>query len=355
MVFLKITNKYYSFLVNRKTLSYNFNQLNISNVEITPIELRFDESIYNGTIFDGILIQNSAGRTFVISDVYYFRGDNLIKDKLNHKMINIMAFLTNSLKQDQQNNSNNINVTVNKLYDYKDIKKLIYDIIPKIKNYVIRGIAFYPEFSGTKLIYMYDNDKNQQLRPVTQKNNIFAPRQSSQQPSNQLTNKPPYQSQQSSNKLSQQLSPQLSPQVNSIQSKPKVINNQSNEKKTKKTIEYNVKTDEQIYVIFEMRKTDIIDVYKLYLIEKIKAGTKTCIKHKKIDIAYIPTIECSLMCRELYKKNNVEKILVKCKFVNNKEKWQPIEENHERKYPDTIINLKDKIEILESVNDLVTD
>ena len=107
---------------------------------------------------------------------------------------------------------------------------------------------------------------------------------------------------------------------------------------------YIVKTDETIYVIFEMRKSDTIDVYKLYLINKNKGNGKILLQYKKIDIAYIPNIEISLLCKEMF-KNNIDKTLVKCKFIIDKNKWQPVEQEHERRYPDTIMNISNKIEI----------
>ena len=68
-----------------------------------------------------------------------------------------------------------------------------------------------------------------------------------------------------------------------------------------------------------MRKTDMEDVYKLYLLKRISEKT---VKSKKIDIAYIPSMECTQLCKELTKDN--KKVLVICQYNKDKNKWVPI-------------------------------
>jgi hypothetical protein len=57
LVFAKIKDKYHSFLVERKTLSYNSSKVDINVVKLFNVHLKLDPEIYNGTIFDGIYIQ----------------------------------------------------------------------------------------------------------------------------------------------------------------------------------------------------------------------------------------------------------------------------------------------------------
>jgi hypothetical protein len=95
-----------------------------------------------------------------------------------------------------------------------------------------------------------------------------------------------------------------------------------------------------------MKKTDKIDVYKLFLIRKIKEAQLLKIQYIKIDIAYIPTIECSHMCNQFF--DTRESCIVRCQFLKDKLKWIPIEENHNRQYPDTFDSLNNQIEIVET-------
>ena len=172
LVFLKINDTYHSFLVDRKTLSYNFSQLNLSNVNIIPIKVRIDRSIYDGTIFDGIYIENprTGERTFIINDFYYFCGTNTTHDKLQSKIGTIAEYIPKNIKDDPL--INDILITVNRLYSYGDIEKLVYKIIPKVNGYVIKGITFHPEISGTKLIYLFEKNNNRVINNFPQQMHI---------------------------------------------------------------------------------------------------------------------------------------------------------------------------------------
>ena len=69
---------------------------------------------------------------------------------------------------------------------------------------------------------------------------------------------------------------------------------------------------------FEMKKTDISDVYILNGLEVHKKR----LKRKKICYAYIPTIGRSKWCKDLFIDN--ESVVVKCKFHKDKNKWEPV-------------------------------
>jgi hypothetical protein len=154
LVFLKIQDKYYSVLLDKKTLTYNKENLKIDDITFTPARISMPESIYKGTILDGIVL--SSNKTFIINDMYVFRGDSSIHDKIKYKLINIDKFLT--IQKINQNTDNNIELVVNPIYDINNIRGLIYNIIPNAKytNY-IKGVCFNPEISGIKLIYLFSN------------------------------------------------------------------------------------------------------------------------------------------------------------------------------------------------------
>ena len=54
--------EYYSYLVDRRSISYNKNTLKKESVRFTEIKLSVDIKFYDGTIIDGILIDNDNGR-----------------------------------------------------------------------------------------------------------------------------------------------------------------------------------------------------------------------------------------------------------------------------------------------------
>ena len=71
-------------------------------------------------------------------------------------MLNFSIFINAYFKQDDL--TNNINFVQNKLYVLPDIQQLVNVYIPKSKyNNSIKGLSFYSEYSGMKLIYLYNN------------------------------------------------------------------------------------------------------------------------------------------------------------------------------------------------------
>ena len=276
IVFIKLRNTYYSFAIDRKSLTYNIAQIDYNLIKMIPLSIRLDESIYNGSIFDGVLLYGSnRKKTVVINDIYYFRGENLLDERMKNKMLNIKIYLESNYKED--NLLNNVNFIVNKLYDIKNIEKLINVYIPKSKyTNSIKGIVFYPQISSNKLIYLFNNCSQD--------------------------------------------------------------NDNANNKKEIKIREVNI-SDDGIVLTFRMRKTNTVDVYHLYLVKKMKKNDKKIIKYKKYVMAYIPTIEVSHFCKDLFLTSNDQDILVKCKFCNIKKKWIPIEHVKDKIIPNDINDL----------------
>ena len=332
LIFVKILNKFYSYLIDRKTLSYNQHQVVLETVKIYPVTVRLDNSIYDGSIFDGILINNSQGqgqqqeRTFVITDVYIFRGRNMSVDKIQYKIMNLVAYLKANFKDDDK--MNNLKLTVNKLYEPEKIESLIKDI-PNMKNYNIKGLAFYPETSGTKLIFMLDNDNRsarQEIKPMQIKTD---------RPHN------------IGNKMDMSDKSNIGDKSNTGD-KSNMSNKSDEYQDNKKTnIRYVCRTDDPVYATFELKKTKDTDVYKLYLVETVKRDNKIVLKSKKMGIAFIPSTTCSVMCREVFSKNISSRVLMKCRFVSDKNKWEPIDIDSTAKYPTNISEVEKNLEILE--------
>lgn len=303
LVFIKMRNKFYSFIIDRKTLCYNLNQVDVSKVKFISINVRLDETIYNGTILDGVLLYNSnhhnnnnnnQNKIFVINDAYYFRGTNMIGDKINHKMINLSSYVDSYFKQDTY--LNNIVFIVNKVYEMSEIKKVIniYMTESKYKS-SIKGISFYPEISGTKLIYLYNN------------NTVITDEGDAQIQT-------------------------VSPIVKNM--RPIALNN---------TSASTCITNENLVFTFKIKNTEIVDVYNLYLIEGFQQDGKIYAKSKKICIAYIPTNECSEFCKSLFSNNNNNSVFVECKYLSEKDKWLPIKQVFDKTRPDELCVVEQKL------------
>jgi hypothetical protein len=312
LVFIKIKDKFYSYLIDRKTLSYVKEQINLDNLRTNRIRVALEQSIYNGTIFDGILVQNGTSRTYIITDCYYFRGKDLSNDKLIYKMMNIKSYL--DVNYDIKSRLNTINLELNNTYELSEIDRLINIDIPKTKNtskIQIRGLTFYPILSGTKLIFLFNSDKQ-----MITKNNT------------NLIN--------TNNNTSE-----------NIKKNTNINISDSIKKKTK--ISYVCKTDEPIYAILDMKKTDIIDVYKLFAVDKIIKDGKEILKTNKMGIAYIPTEKCSTLCKTLT-STKPTRLLMKCQFIQEKNKWMPIEEEKIAKIPTLLLEIEKKMDIIEEID-----
>lgn len=285
LVFKKIFNKYYSVLVDRKTLSYNQNNVDINKLKITPIAIRLDEKIYNGTIIDGVMLYgvDKGAKTFVVNDMYMFEGKNLMTTKIKFKMIQITQYLETYQKKDKY--LNRLNIFPNKLYELSNTKHLINKYIPKCEySKAIKGVAFNPEMSGTKLIYLYSNG---------------------------------------SKDAKEEFIPGLQPKLTNVRVS-------------------NVGTAGLIKV-FRMKKTEVIDVYELSLSYKVEQGGKKLLKFKKFGIAYIPTKECSYFCKDIFDSINNSSVLVECKYVAERDKWVPLKIAKDKKIPDNLEKVRETL------------
>jgi hypothetical protein len=293
MIFMKKDNNYYSYLVDRRSISYNRNTLKKELVRFTEIKLHVDKKIYDGTIIDGVLIDSdnkiiTKGKTqtnkmqFMINDVFTFCGKNLLLLNYKKKIFIIKQMLSEYI--DIKNTNSNIELFLSAPFELNQIKDLFSKYInPNAKKYNIKGITFYPEISGTKLIYLFEKQDDKYKNDLENDNteikiNII------DEPQNNL----------------------------------EIFENTD----IKKYFKFELTDPEcidDIVANLEMKKTGISDVYKLYAIFH---NNKKYIK-KKIGIAYIPTYELSLKFKLLFM--NFDDNIVSCKFNACKGKWIPID------------------------------
>lgn len=300
MVFIKNKDRFYSCLIDRKNLSYKKQELKVENIKIIPFDAYFDLDIYDGTVFDGIYYydkNNINNKYFIINDVYMFKGQSRKNDQIKNKLIEMNSYL-----KFNNNPKNSINISVNSFYHFKDIKEAIDDYKNNQGKIKIRGITFYPFISGTKLIYLFDNNfeeiKNKQI----------------------LNN-------------------------------PNIISLDNNETLNYNDINFNdmeiiydnyklnpdfIPNKDNIILTFEVKKINPDeDIYKLSLLipkDSNNLLNKTFIP-TFISYAYLPKIEHSQFMREIFKDKN--KLLLDCKYINiqNKIKWLPINISN-KKHPD---------------------
>lgn len=312
LIFMKKDNNYYSYLVDRRSISYNKNTLKKSSVRFTEIKLHVDLKLYEGTIIDGILIDSdnkiiqkgeskSNKMNFMITDIFTFCGKSVITMNYKKKMLSINAMLSEYIDKNKIS-SNNIELFISRPFEINQANDLFGEYInPYTKKYNIKGLTFYPETSGTKLIYLFDKNDEKFKNELSTGN--------------------------------AQINPNATNEDN-LQ-----LLDSSDTKKIFKFELFDPECIDDIMLNLEMKKTEISDVYKLF---GIFHNSEKYIK-RKIGIAYIPTYELSLKCKLLFM--NCDSKIMNCEFDSYKGKWVPIDSSDIQKID--IINNEKRLKITE--------
>jgi hypothetical protein len=319
LVFSKIKDKYYQFLIDRKTLSYNSKKINYDMIKLMYVDIKLDINIYKdrGSIFDGVLIQNNNKKIFIITDVYMFKGQDTIDTPINLKLLSVSTYFNSTYKKDK---NNDMRIMINDLYELDEIDTLINNKIPENKEFLIKGICFFPEHSGTKKIFMFDNK--------SRSNNITNDKKLPQKTNNTpLLNNSSNKNQTNPNQqIQQNITPNIKPVQNNNPPQKSSLDPQmiiSTIKKEEKMIYMPKPGKMDTEYVFEMKKTDIIDVYNLYIVEPTIKDGRTLLKRIKTGLAFVSGLERSKWCQEVMNECNGS-TLVNCKFHDEKQKWEPI-------------------------------
>jgi hypothetical protein len=355
LVFTKVQDKFYSFTVERQTLSYNFSKVDFSKVNINLVNIPLDDNIYNGTIFEGILIKRSNNSdVFVISDVYKFCGRDMTKDKLNLKLLNVVEYLKINYDNEKDNN---LDLEVNKIFELNNFDNFIDNILPKVKNLKYRGICFYPEISEIKLIFNLNNsNQSNQINQFNQNNsnsNQFNKFNQNNSNSNQFNKFNQNNSNQSNqiNQFNQNNSNFNQNNSNSNQFNQNNSNNSNNSNNIKENKKYKYinQSDNDVFAVLDLKQTENPDVYKLYSVQKEIINKKILFKKINMGIAHIKGIDTSHMLKKILKDR--KSILMKCKFNNDNSKWEPIEEEKKERIPTLIDDIESQLVQMELSDD----
>ena len=331
LVFTKLRSKYYSVVIDRKQLSYTLDKVNFNNLSILHCNVDVDLSIFDGSIFDGVYVRKGSDHKFIITDVYYFKGSDFTKLNLKHKMIELKCYLDSSgsiltATQIKINHRYNLELFLNDVYSPTEITEFMTNKLKTYSDFHVRGICFYPEISGTKLIYNFTSgDRGYSGNTYNRDNDTEG--------SNGKDNR------------------NTESRYNTDHS-----NRDSNRRARLTKTVFVAKTDSDIYAILEMKATKTADNYKLYAVDKVKIGGSIKLKKYQMDIAYVPDIETSEWCKDIFNHSNNGTVLVKCIWRDSKRKWQPLELCENVKLPSLMEDIrKSLVEIEESDSDSEDD
>ncbi len=318
IVFTKKDDNYYSFMVDRRSISYNRQSLKKDSVRLTEINIGVDLKIYDGTILDGVIIDSESNIVssktdkenpkiqFMVTDVFVLAGKSLITTDYKKKMFMVSNMFDQLVEL--KNKTNNIDLYISRPFELNQVQSMFRDYIqPNIKKYNIKGVTFYPQYSGTKIIYVFDKQDEKYKNELLTGDAVI---ESNQENNLQL----------------------LDP-------------NETDKKRIFKFELMDLECVDDIVLNLEMKKTNISDVYKLFGIFHCvnpQTNQEQYIK-KRIGIAYIPTYTLSLKCKSYFLNKDV--LIMSCKFNTNKNKWIPIDEAEVQKID--IINNEKRLKISE--------
>ena len=152
ILMLTINDIQYCVAIDRRKLSYHKSQLDMKTIQIIQIKLKTTESIFNGTIFDGKIIQTNNEYLFLIQDCFYLMGNKMLEMEMNQKMLHLDNILKTHFKKDKIPYCSNFEFKLNKLCKYDELELMI-DNLSKL-SINTNGIIFYPKFSGVNVLHI---------------------------------------------------------------------------------------------------------------------------------------------------------------------------------------------------------
>lgn len=294
------------------------------------VHLRFDESMFNDTVFDGEMIKTNDGKWyFLINDLLVCQGNHLSDLNLPKRINMLYNVLDKHYIHDE---TDPFQIGVKSFFRYNEMRDMIQNHIPSLP-YSVRGIYFKPLFMRFKdILYNFDDNLIKKVERVKYKNikqfilhgDIDVDSQCST-PNTNLTTPP----------SSKGFSRYSSRELTKVSKKPndslldsfsdislEKYNNYNTPGSDRSSDRVSEKSDKSDIVIntsnfkinkFQVRKTSIPDVYEI-LKENSLVGT-----------ACIPTMKISKQMRELTKDMNmVDRIDIEFTFSTKFNKWIPL-------------------------------
>lgn len=151
LIFMTIEGKKYCIAIDRRKLSYHQEQLDLKTVFMVKVNVKTTENVFNGTIFDGKLIESSGKFIFLIQDCFYLMGKKILDMEMKEKMVHLDNIL--KLHFMENNVCTNFSFKINKLWSYNELEDLIRNIIPNC-SISCNGLVFYPKLSGIFIIHI---------------------------------------------------------------------------------------------------------------------------------------------------------------------------------------------------------
>ena len=162
----QINDVNYSFLVDKKIKD------GYSYPKIFLVHYRFNNEIFNGTLFETELLKNNDDEWYLlISDIYSHNGTSIFLKQITERMNLINNIFMNDYIDDSF--CNICPIMIKKYFDYCEIDYILNDFIPKL-NYRVRGLYFIPlKSSYAKILYFFEDQEYKKINYRKSKNISF--------------------------------------------------------------------------------------------------------------------------------------------------------------------------------------
>jgi len=162
----QINDVNYCFLIDKKIKDgYEY-------PKIFLVHYRFNNKIFNGTLFETELLKNNNNEWFLlIGDIYSYNGSSIFSKQIIERINIINDIFLNEYNDDSF--CNICPIIIKKYFDYSDIDDIINNFIPNL-NYRIRGLYFIPlKSSYAKILYFFNDLEYKKINYRKNKNISF--------------------------------------------------------------------------------------------------------------------------------------------------------------------------------------
>ena len=152
----KLNDKYYVVLIEKN--SFDLNNINFNKINIISLKIRLNLRSYDGTIFEGRLVNLGGSNVFIINKVFMLNGDGLNNLNMDDIYERTNNFIDNSYIIDT--NMNSILFKLNRLYELSEFDDLLSNRLVNSK-YKFSNIDFIKsDFENTYRLYFSNQDNN---------------------------------------------------------------------------------------------------------------------------------------------------------------------------------------------------
>lgn len=316
--------KFVMFITNYKNKKYCL-FINKKNESMIIVQLKFSNEIFDGSLFEGELVKNEDEQwIFLINDVMYYKGKNIVTADFNERQNIINDFLENEYEYDE---NQGFFLSKKKYYSFEYLQDLV-DKYMNILNYKSAGLHF-KSIDNFCSNYLYIFPENRTDSKILQNGTIIdditnnITKEIHFKNDNNYGNKKDYDNNRDNGNNNERNNDEEDDLLNDFDEVLPEIKENNNIEPIKRNIivkksnnNNNNKLD-KIECKFLIMSTPMPDVYGLYC----KGNTGSIDKHS---YASVPDMEVSNFLNMLFKNNdNSTKIYVECKYHKNFKKWIP--------------------------------